>query len=169
MLPNEVSSEAERLQRCCGFAAEWQVTASGFWANVQFALGSAAAALAAVSSGTAFSDHSVVAGSLAAAAALAAAVLTSLRPAERAELHKQAAVAYHSLAVEIRLYRELGVTQGGDDLPPLDVLAGLEARAVELDGKSPWVPRRLAKKTEKFLRKGREYFDNDGREVTTAG
>ncbi len=157
--PLDVDAEAERLQRRCEFAAEWQVTAAGFWTNLQFFLGATAAALAAVSSGSAFSDHSVLAGSLAAAAALAAAVLASLRPAERAEAHQQAAAAFHALAVDARLFRQL-------DPPPeqqaREALTTLERRTVELNTTSPWAPRRLARKTEKFLRNNQRYYDNEG-------
>ena len=162
----EVSAEAERLQRCCAFAAECQVTASGFWANIQLFLGATAAALAAISSGSAFSEHNVVAGILAATAALAAAVLASLRPGERAESHQKAAGEYHRLAVDLRLFREFGRVP--DDEPqeaeaePLDTLTALEKRVVALDQSSPWVPRRLAKKTQGFVRKGRAYYDNEG-------
>ena len=148
----------ERLMRRSEFAAEWQVTAAGFWTNVQLFLGAAAAALAAVTSGTAFSNHSVWAGSLAAAAALAAAVLASLRPAERAEAHQQAAAAFHRLAVDARLLIESGATPQ-DGTP---ALLKLEQRAVELSVTSPWAPRRLARKTMGFLEKGQQYYDNEG-------
>ena len=161
MPPADVTGEIDRVQRCCDFAAEWQVTAAGFWTNVQLFLGAAAAALAAVSSGSAFSNQDVLAGSLAAAAALAAAVLASLRPQERAEAHQAAAAAYHALAVEARLARD-GLAQQG-----ADALASLETRKVELDTSSPWAPRRLAKKTEKFLRNGRRYYDNEGPELSS--
>ena len=157
---DEILAEIDRLQRASAFAAEWQITAAGFWANVQFFLGAAAAALAAVSSGTAFSDHSVVAGSLAAAAALAAAVLASLRPAERTAQHQQAAAAYHALAVETRMLHGFGGAGGAG--PALDDLRKLEARKVKLDSDAPWAPRRLSKKTEKFLQNGRRYYDNEG-------
>src|SRR4051794_29742592 len=96
--PGDISRESETLQRSCEFKAEWQGTAAGFWGNVQVFLGSAAAVLAAVSSGSAFSNKSELAGALAAAAALAAAVLASLQPSERAEGHQRAAGAYHALA-----------------------------------------------------------------------
>ena len=158
---SQVDTEANRLQQCCEFAAEWQVTAAGFWANAQFLLGATAAGLAAISSGTAFSDEGVVAGALAGAAALAAAVLAALRPGERSAEHKHAADDYHALAVDLRLFRELGVAPGDED-QPLGVLAAFERRAVELARSSPWAPRRLEKKTKKLLKNGRRYFDNDG-------
>lgn len=160
MTTDQIAAEVERLHRASSFAAEWQITAAGFWANLQFFLGAAAAALAAVSSGTAFSEQSVLAGSLAAAAALAAAVLASLRPAERAAHHQQAAGAYHALAVEARMLRDFGGAGGGT--PSLDELRKLEARCLQLDAESPWAPRRLARKTQEFLRDGRRYYDNEG-------
>jgi hypothetical protein len=163
MLSDEIAAQVKHLQLRSEFAAEWQITAAGFWINVQFFLGSAAAALAAVSSGTAFSNKSVVAGSLAAAAALAAAVLASLRPAERADRHQQAAAAYHALAVDARLFSQFG--PGDDEAQPiasLKRLKELEARALKLDADSPWAPRRLARKTQTFISDGRRYYDNEG-------
>jgi hypothetical protein len=160
MANNEIGAEVERLQRSFEFAAEWQITAAGYWANMQFFLGTAAAALAAVSSGTAFSKQSTIAGALAAAAALAAAVLASLRPAERAEQHQQAAAQYHALAVEARLLRGFGDNVG--NRPSTDAVKELEHRVLKLDADSPWVPRRLARKTQAFVRDGLRYYDNEG-------
>jgi hypothetical protein len=156
---DEIGAEIRRLQRCCDFAAEWQITAAGFWANTQFILGTAAASLAAVSSGTAFSKQSVIAGSLAAAAAITAAVLASLQPAERAERHQQAAAQFHALAVEAR---RLDGFQSGDETRPVDALKDLQDRILKLEADSPWAPRRLAVKTQMFLRDGRRYYDNEG-------
>jgi hypothetical protein len=161
----EVDGRATHLERCCRFAAEWQVMAAGFWTNMQMGLGAAAAGLAAVSSGSAFSDKNVLAGSLAAAAALAAAVLAALRPGERADVHQKAAVDYHALTVEVRQLR--GSADPADAPRRLAAVVALERRAAALDAKSPWAPRRLARKTTKFLEKGEPYFDNEGPDVVT--
>jgi hypothetical protein len=159
---DDVSAEATRLQGCCEFAAEWQVTAAGFWTNVQLVLGAAAAGLAAISSGTAFSKQNVVAGILAAAAALAAAVLASLRPGERSEAHKKAADSYHALAVDLRLFTQFSGFPL-DAGSPQEALTAFEARAVALAQSSPWAPRRLERKTKSLLADGRRFYDNDGR------
>ena len=126
MLPPDIDGEARRLQESRDFAAEWQVTAAGFWMNLQMLLGAAAAGLAAVASGSAFSDQNVFAGALAAAAALAAAVLASLRPGERSEEHKKAADEYHALVIDLRVFREFGVAPAQKDGKPLEILAFLE-------------------------------------------
>jgi hypothetical protein len=157
---------ATHLERCCRFDAEWQVTAAGFWTNMQMGLGAAAAGLAAVSSGSAFSEKNVLAGSLAAAAALAAAVLAALRPGERADAHQKAAVDYHALTVEVRQLR--GSPEPPDPAQRLAAVVALERRAAALDAKSPWAPRRLAAKTRKFMEKGEPYFDNEGPEPVTS-
>jgi hypothetical protein len=161
-----VKTELQRLQSNWEFAAEWQITAAGFWLNVQFFLGAAAAALAAVSSGTAFGNKTVVAGSFAAAAAIAAAVLASLRPAERAERHQRSATEYHALAVDARLYREHGIVVAKiESSDERKVLEWFEERGKAIDKDSPWAPRRLVRKTQGFLKTGRQYFDNDGSSV----
>jgi hypothetical protein len=163
MLPPDIDAEARRLQECCDFAAEWQVTAAGFWTNLQMFLGAAAAGLAAIASGSAFSDKNVFAGALAAAAALAAAVLASLRPGERSEEHKKAADEYHALVIDLRMFREFAVAPAEKEGQPLEVLAFLEERAVAMTQASPWAPRRLERKTKKLLADGRRFYDNDGR------
>ena len=163
MADNRAETELGRLQRNWEFAAEWQITAAGFWLNVQFFLGAAAAALAAVSSGTAFGKQTVIAGSFAAAAAIAAAVLASLRPAERAERHQRSAMEYHALAVDARLYREHKIVAAKiEPSEELTVLQWFEERGKAIDKDSPWAPRRLVRKTQGFLETGRRYFDNDG-------
>ncbi len=136
----ELKAESERLQRGCDFAAERQVAAAGFWTNIQLFLGATAAGLAAFASGSAFSDQNVLAGILAAAAALAAAVLASLRPGERAAAHQRAARSYHALGVDIRIFRDFDAkpTNGRREV---DVLRKLLSRSAALDASSPWVRR----------------------------
>jgi hypothetical protein len=163
MTDDRAKAELERLQTRWGFAAEWQITAAGFWLNIQFFLGAAAAALAAVSSGTAFAKKSIIAGWFAAAAAIAAAVLASLRPAERAERHQRSAAEYHALAVDARLYREHKIVAARiESSDELKVLEWFEERGKAIDKHSPWAPRRLVRKTQEFVATGRRYFDNDG-------
>jgi hypothetical protein len=170
MAHGHVEAEFRRLQKNWEFAAEWQITAAGFWLNIQFFLGAAAAALAAVSSGTAFAKKSVIAGSFAAAAAIAAAVLASLRPAERAERHQRSAGDYHALAVDVRLYREHEIVVAKIESPDeLKVLEWFENRGKAIENDSPWAPRRLVGKTQVLIAKGRRYYDNDGSSVAPEG
>lgn len=156
---DKVRFEAEHLQRCCEFAAERQVTAAGFWIGMQLFLGATVAALAAFSSGAAFGDQNVLAGSLAAAAALAAAVLVSLGPAERAQAHHKAAGSYRRLCVDVRLFREFDA-RPVNGRQEVDVLRKLLARSAALDANTPWVARRVGRKTEKLMREGQHYFDH---------
>jgi hypothetical protein len=163
---DEIRFEAERLQRCCEFAAERQVTAASFWTNMRLFLGAAAAALAAFSSGFAFSEQHVLAGILAAAAALAAAVLASLGPAERSQAHQRAAGSYYALSVDIRVFRDFDARpyNGRQEIE----IRKLLARSAALDANTPWVPRRLGRKTEKFMRKGQRYYDHAYGELPSA-
>jgi hypothetical protein len=155
---SNVRAEAEDLRSRAEFAAEWQATAVGFWSNVELVLGSLAAGLAAISSGTAFSDQKVIAGSLAAVAALAAAVLAALRPGERSHAHKKAADEFHALAVDLRLFGKFGAADAVDALE--QALRDFEARAVNVTRSAPWAPRRLEKRTKEFWASGRRFYDN---------
>jgi hypothetical protein len=154
----DVRAEAEELRSSAEFAAEWQATAVGFWSNVELVFGSLAAGLAAISSGTAFSNQKVIAGSLAAAAALAAAVLAALRPGERSQAHEKAADEFHALAVDLRLFGRFGAADGAKALE--QTLRDFEARAVNVTRSAPWAPRRLEKRTKQFWESGRRFYDN---------
>lgn len=156
---DKVNVEAERLERCCEFAAERQVTAAGFWTSLQVLLGAVAAVLAAFASGAAFSDHNALAGTLAAAAALAAAVLASLEPAERAQSHRRAAGAYHRLCVEVRIFRDFDA-RPHNGRQQLEVLRKLMVRSAALDANSPWVHRSVGRRTEKLMQAGQRYYDH---------
>jgi hypothetical protein len=151
-----LKSEARHLEQVCRFAAECQITAVGFWANLQIWVGGLAAVLAAVSSGSAFADQTILAGSLAIGAAAASAVVASIQPNSRAESHLKAASKYNELRLDAHMLVVLE-----ESMTPAQVQE-LANRLAKLASASPWYPRRLAKRAQSLIDEGKGYFDNVG-------
>ena len=82
---------SRNLEQASWRQAELHMTAAGFWGNFQWAFGGAAAVLAAVASGTAFSHYPSAAGVLALCSAGSAALVTALRPGDISAQHLKSA------------------------------------------------------------------------------
>ena len=138
--------------------AELHMTAAGFWGTFQWIFGGAAAVLAAVASGAAFSHYPVVAGVLALGGAGSAAIVTALRPGDISAQHLSSASGFNNLQNDARDLWEF-------DLEHLDVdksrneINRLGRRWNEIMSGSPRVPRRLFKVTDRrYGKKGMYYF-----------
>ncbi len=138
--------------------AELHITAAGFWGTFQWIFGGAAAVLAAVASGAAFSHYPLAAGILALGGAGSAAIVTALRPGDISAQHLSSASGFNNRQNDARDLWEFG-------LEHLDVnesrseISRLSRRWSEIMSGSPRVPRRLFKVTDRrYGRKGMYYF-----------
>jgi hypothetical protein len=155
-------------QRADGFArslevnswhrAELHITASGFWGTFQWIFGGAAAVLAAVASGTAFSNYPLAAGILALGGAGSAALVTALRPGDLSSQHLKSATDFNTLQNEARNLWEFGLEQLTTD-ETVTAVGRLSQQWTAITSASPRVPRRLYRVAEaRYGRKGMYYF-----------
>jgi hypothetical protein len=113
MASRQLTSQADRLIFASALRAECHVAGARFFGNVHIGLGAIAAALAAGAGATAFASSDLLAGSLGVAAAGVTALLTSLRPDERSQLHWNAANGFADLAN--RTYMQLVYDGSSED------------------------------------------------------
>lgn len=143
------------LEAAAAWSAEYQMTATGFWTNLQISLGAAAAVIAGVSSVSALRNSTLLAGISAAVAAALSAVLASIRPSERAQNHDKAGREYN--AVRVALQQLLAEPPSA----PTELAKGIEVirkQWLSVSTTSPWVPRRLYRKTRRLVADGTPYF-----------
>jgi hypothetical protein len=139
MAPRQLTSQADRLIFASALRAECHVAGARFFGNVHIGLGAIAAALAAGAGATAFASNDLLAGSLGVAAAAVTALLTSLRPDERSQLHWNAANGFADLANRTYMaliydgspeVRGMPQDQGSADANP--------AETTDLEPAAPW-------------------------------
>lgn len=156
-LREHLHGTARELEHDAWTQAESHVTAAGFWGTFQWVIGGAAAVLAAVASGTAFTSQPTVAGVLALLGAGAAAVMTALRPGDLAAQHYRAAGAYHRLQTDARQLWEFDPDADATTLRT--AVRDLTTRWSTITEESPRIPRRLIRVAgERYVARGRGYF-----------
>jgi hypothetical protein len=139
------------------YRAECQITAAGFWGNVQLFVGSAAAISAAVAGASAFSKKSVLAGVLAVAASALTASLTAVKAGDRASTYESSATEFNLLTVDARTFAESGSSVAG--VSEADAYKQLVKRRDDLARNALFVNRRLCRKAVRLAREGQPYFD----------
>jgi hypothetical protein len=110
-LLQKITVEARRIEEDTEYSAKGHYNAAERWSRYHLTIGLPSAVIAAIASGAAFNDSSILAGSLAILSTALITVLTFLKPSERAESHKAVAGQYHALRNKTRLFREIEVLQ----------------------------------------------------------
>jgi hypothetical protein len=153
-----IRDEIKEFATNCGYRAECQITASGFWGNFQLILGAAAAGAAALAGASAFAKHSIVAGAFAVAAAVTSGILATVKAGERAAAHEHYANELNLVSeAASRLYELGAVDRSGPDKLLADFDA-IVAKRDELMRKAPFVNRRLCRRAAHFLAGGDSYY-----------
>lgn len=174
MKATEFIDQGGRLIFTSFYRAECHVAAGRFFGNLHIALGTVAAGLAAGASATAFTSLNILAGCLGITAAAAAALLTSLRPDERSQLHWNAANAFADLANRTYMAFYFGTgwekaATAGQTPPAQEIpeavlpdkrheLGGFQNEFESLDASAPPLPGRLSRKAEKAIAENRTWY-----------
>jgi hypothetical protein len=164
-IKQHVNDYAHELELNSWRQAELHSTAAGFWGNFQWVFGGAAAVLAAVASGAAFSHYPFIAGILALCGAGSAAIVTALRPGDISAQHLKSAAGFNSLQNDARNLWEFEAERLDADESRSEV-SQLGRRWNEIMEGSPRVPRRLFAVTdERYGKKGMYYFPKPRRDA----
>jgi len=174
--------EASKLARLALYRAECHITSARFFSNLHIFGGAAAAGLAAVASGTAFTAQTLLAGIFAILAAALTGLLTVVHPSDRAKSHQHASSEYYRLAGKLDEFLTFGASEQTVDArpqlhappptvseePAIEVEAkertpeeaylALKAPFWALEAESPTVPVRLSRKTELWISRYDEWY-----------
>src|SRR5439155_4034317 len=135
-----IINEAKRVEEDAIYSAKGHWEAARRWNRWHFALGIPLTILATIGAGSAFSQHALAAGVTSALVAAGTALLTFLKPIERATQHTQAGNAYKSLHNRARIFREIDCA----DPNAKDLAASIKQLAADRDDlnrKLPIIPR----------------------------
>lgn len=123
-IANAVEREARRVEEDCAYSSKGHYNAAASWSHTHLWIGIPTAVLAAVASGTAFSDQGIIAGCIGIVVTALTALATFLDPSGKSNEHRSAANQYLSLRNLTRIFREL-------ELPDADA-ESLKKRIKEL-------------------------------------
>jgi hypothetical protein len=152
-LKAELKSEAQRIEEDALFSGKGHYIAVARWRWSHRVLGvvsAAASALAAIS--VLMQWTPTVAVTAAAAATLAAVVLTALKPSEQADRHQRAGDRYFEIKNSARIFREIELIDPNASLK--DLIKGVKLMSVGLAGirsGAPTIPRHAYKRAKREI------------------
>lgn len=133
--------EADRIEEDSIHSAKGHFNAAGIWKRRHYHLGIPATILGALAGAAMLKDWPVVASLLSLAATILTALVTFLKPTERASEHKTAGDQYLALKNDTRVFREVELLlQNGES--HADKLKALSQRRNELNQGSPEILRK---------------------------
>ncbi|WP_074040809.1 SLATT domain-containing protein [Dermacoccus nishinomiyaensis] len=151
-----LEQEASRLEESAKFAAQSQFEAAKSWRSWNWVLGGLATGASGIGGVLTFAngDLQMFGGGLAIAAALSAAVLTTLRPGAHADAAQSVANEYLAIQGDARRLRLLG-------LPDMDPSASYES-VKALAGQSKRINAQAAPPPRFAYRRARKNIENGG-------
>lgn len=129
----KIHDELLRMEEDCIHSGKAHFNASVRWDRWNYLFGIPSVILSALAGTAFFKDYAVIAGVMAACVTVLTALMTFLKPAERATDHKNSGDQYLSLRNDARVFREIEVTQFEDDAGAIAGMSGLTKRRNELN------------------------------------
>lgn len=121
------------MEEDCSHSGKAHFNASVRWTRWNYIFGIPSVALSAAAGAAFFKDYAVAAGIMSSGVTVLTALMTFLKPSEKASEHKSAGDQYLSLRNDARVFREVELTQVGDDAAAIAGMNGLTTRRNELN------------------------------------
>ena len=153
--------ESLRLDEDCTYSSRGHFEAERHWSCVHYLIGVPAALTGGVAGVSAFSEATLIAGSLAVVAAALTALATFLNPSAKAAAHHAAGTRFLSLRNESRFLRETCPHPGA--VPFRDKLDNLAMRRNALNESSPPIARHAFQAARKRIERGESQYEVDAR------
>lgn len=154
-------NEAARIVEDTEHSAKRHFNSCDIWSVLHYALGIPATIAAAAASTAIVKDAPTVAQLLGLAAALLAALMTFLKPNDRAAQHKNIGNQYLALRNDARMFSELDLLKSIDDSKKSEKLDRLAQRRNELNSSAPSTSRWAFEKTRKGIADGETIYKID--------
>lgn len=154
--------EAHRLEEDCIYSAKRHFNACDSWTVGHYILGVPAALLAALATTAMVKNHDNWAPLLALTSALFAALLTFLKPNDRAAQHRSVGNQYLALRNDSRIFRQIDIIEAVDDAKKGERLRRLAQRRNDLNGTAPTTPPWAFRKARRGIEEGEASYKADG-------
>lgn len=153
--------EAERVEEDSIHSAKGHFNSADTWIRRNYWLGIPATILGAAAGAAILKDCQELAGFLSLAATLFTALLTFLKPSEKASLHKTVADQYLALRNDARIFKEVELLEDFDCKELTEKLKNLAQRRNELNQSSPEIPRKAFEKARDGISEGENQYMTD--------
>jgi hypothetical protein len=153
--------EADRIEEDCTYSAKGHFESARIWGRWNLWVGIPAAVLGAFAGVSGFSDLPELAGGLAVFSGALAALLTVLKPSERASSHQKAGALYNSVKNRARFFREVDLTSGARPAVLRKRLRQLAEERNALSEASPEILRPAFEKARKGIESGEATYRAD--------
>jgi hypothetical protein len=160
-LTSVLIAEAGRIEEDALYSAKGHFEASRQWGGANLAIGIPTIVAGALAAATAVKSFVLVAGALSAGAAIGSALLTFLKPSDRATQHMQAGNAYKSLHNRSRMLREIECVKRSSDPSLVDELKNLSEERDLLNQKSPGISRSAFRRARRGIEEGEATYRVD--------
>src|SRR6185437_15107211 len=102
-----IQAELERIEEDCIHSGKAHFNAGDRWTGYHYCLGLPAVVLSAMAGTAFFKDYATAAGVMSVVVAILTALMTFLKPSERASAHKGCGDQYLALRNDARVFREI--------------------------------------------------------------
>lgn len=160
-LLNALVKEAERIEEDSIHSAKAHFNAGDTWKRRHYWLGIPATLLGALTGAAIVKGCPELAALLSLTATLLTALVTFLKPTDRASMHKSAGDQYLALRNDTRFFREIELLESEITCTHSDNLKTLAQRRNELNQSSPEIPRRAFEKARQGIDEGETQYRAD--------
>ncbi len=160
-LENALRDEAGRIEEDVEYSAKRHFETCGLWAWGHYLLAGPAALLAIATTTAIIKDNTELAQYLSLVAALLSALVTFLKPNDRAAQHRTFGNQYLAVRNEARMFREIDLLEPIDDAKKSERLRRLAQRRNDLNGSAPTTPRWAFESARKGVEQGEARYKVD--------
>ena len=157
----KIKAEIKRLEEDCVHSGKSHFNAAARWSFYNSIIGVPSIALSALAGTAFFKDYAVAAGMMSSVVAVLTALMTFLKPSERAAAHKGAGDQYLTLRNDARVFREIEIDHACDVPAAIAALSGFTKRRNELNQASPQFADRDRKKARAGIEAGEATHEVD--------
>lgn len=149
-----IRDELLRMEEDCTHSGKAHFNASSRWTFWHYVFGIPSVILATLAGAAFFKDYPIVAGIMTSVVAVLTALMTFLKPSERAAGHKSSGDQYLALRNDSRVYREIMLVRASEEDEAVTAMSGLTTRRNELNAASPAFANRDFQKARKGINSG---------------
>jgi hypothetical protein len=142
------------MEEDCTHSGKAHFNAALRWTRWNYFFGLPSVALSAAAGAAFFKDYAVIAGVMSSGVTVLTALMTFLKPSEKAAEHKNSGDQYLSLRNDARVFREIELGQVADDVAAIAGMNGFTTRRNELNQASPQFATRDFKKAKRGIDRG---------------
>lgn len=149
-----IRSELARIEEDCIHSGKAHFNAGDRWSRYHYWLGIPSVILSTAAGAAFLKDFPEVAGAMSSGAALLTALMTFLKPSEKASNHKSSGDQYLTLRNDARILRTIKIATSCDDITAVASLDDITKRRNELNQASAQVSRKDFEKARKGIDEG---------------